>query len=316
MTDNKRRDFIRKGIMTTAGLGLFSTVPQIPSYGRSGGDMFFKISLAEWSLHKTLFAGELKNMDFPAKAKNDFGITAVEYVNQFFKDKAGDTSYLSELRSRCSDLGVTSVLIMVDGEGALAELDDKRRNEAVKNHYKWVDAAKFLGCHSIRVNAAGQGDYKDVQKAAIEGLGKLTEYGGKAGINIIVENHGGYSSNAEWLSKVMEKVGSDYCGALPDFGNFCIRATWENGQRNCLEEFDRYKGTEMLMPYAKGVSAKSYTFDEQGDEQMMDYRRLMKIVKDAGYTGHVGIEFEGSMPEDEGIMATKKLLERIGKELS
>jgi len=311
-----RRKFLKKSSLAAASLGMASVVPGKLVFSKGSADMFFKISLAEWSLHKTLFAGELTNMEFPGKAKNDFGITAVEFVNQFFKDKAEDTAYLSELKERCGDLGVTTVLIMIDGEGQLAELDKKKRKEAVENHYKWVEAAKFLGCHSIRVNAAGTGTYEEVQDAAIDGLGRLSEYGRKEGINVIVENHGGYSSNGNWLSTVMKEVNNPFCGTLPDFGNFCIKASYENGQRKCLEEFDRYEGTRILMPYAKGVSAKSYDFDAEGHETTMDYFKLMQIVKDAGYTGHVGIEFEGNMPEDEGIRATKKLLQMVGEKLS
>jgi len=316
MMNEKRRDFLKKGSLAVAGIGLYSVIPQISSFGKTTKDSFFKISLAEWSLHKTLRAGDLTNMDFPAKSKNDFGINAIEYVNQFFMDKAEDTSYLSELKQRCEDIGVTSVLIMIDGEGQLGDLDKKERKRAVENHYKWIDAAKYLGCHSIRVNAAGRGTYEEVQDAAIDGLGLLSKYGEKEGINVIVENHGSYSSDGNWLSTVMKKVNNPYCGTLPDFGNFCIKATFENRERKCLEEFDRYEGTKLLMPYAKGVSAKSYLFDENGHETTMDYFKLMRIVKDAGYTGHVGIEFEGSMPEDEGIMATKKLLEMVGEKLS
>ena len=312
MKRNTRRKFLK----TTAGLGLLSVTPMNLLFGADPADLFFKISLAEWSLHKTLFAGELTNMEFPGKAKNEFGISAVEFVNQFFKDKAQDTAYLTELKQRCGDLGVTCVLIMIDGEGQLADQDKKKREEAVENHYKWVDAAKFLGCHSIRVNAAGEGTYEEVQKAAVDGLGKLSDYGKKAGINVIVENHGGFSSNGNWLSGVMKEVNNPFCGTLPDFGNFCINASYENGQRKCLEEFNRYEGTKLLMPYAKGVSAKSYAFDQNGYETTMDYVKLLQIVKDAGYTGHVGIEFEGNMPEAEGIIATKKLLEMAGKKVS
>jgi sugar phosphate isomerase/epimerase len=317
MIDKKRRAFIKKGISATAGLGLFSTFPGISSFGTEQEDMFFKISLAEWSLNKPLFRGDLKNLDFPAKAKNDFGIDAVEYVNQFFKDKAEDTGYLSELKTRCGDLGVTNVLIMVDGEGSLGHQDKKKRKQAIENHYKWVDAAKFLGCHSIRVNASGNGSYEDVQMAAIKSLRKLSKYGEKAGIGIIVENHGEYSSNGDWLSTVMKEVDNPYCGTLPDFGNFCIKAKYENRERICLEEFDKYKGTELLMPYAKGVSAKTNVFDAEGNERNIDYYKIMKIVKDAGFTGYVGIEYEGpELSPEDGIRATKKLLEKVGKELS
>jgi sugar phosphate isomerase/epimerase len=315
--DGKRREFIKKGMLATAGVGLYSLFPGLPASGHPAGDMFFEISLAEWSLHKTLFNKELDNLDFPAAAKNDYGIEAVEYVNQFFKDKAEDTQYLNELKKRCNDNGVTSVLIMVDGEGQLGDLDKKKRKEAVEKHYKWVNAAKELGCHSIRVNAAGNGSYEEVQKAAVDGLGRLSEFGEKAGIGVIVENHGGYSSNGDWLSEVMKQVDNPFCGTLPDFGNFCIKRGRQDGKPVCLDEFDRYKGTALLMPYAKGVSAKSHVFDAEGNEVNTDYYKIMQIVKDAGYTGYVGVEYEGSeLSEPEGIMATKKLLEKVGKKLS
>jgi sugar phosphate isomerase/epimerase len=317
MIGGNRREFIKKGIAATAGLGLYVTVPGVPAFSKPGKDMFFKISLAEWSLHNTLFKKELDNLDFPATAKNDFGIDAVEYVNQFFKDKAEDATYLNELKKRCSDNGVTSVLIMVDGEGDLGDRNKKKRYEAVENHYKWVHAAKELGCHSIRVNAAGDGTYEEVQRAAIDGLGKLAEFGEKAGIHVIVENHGGFSSNGDWLSEVMNQVNNPYCGTLPDFGNFCIKRGRKDGKPVCLEEFDKYKGTELLMPHAKGVSAKSNVFDAEGNEVNIDYYKIMQIVKDAGYTGYVGVEYEGSeLSEPDGILATKKLLEKVGKKLS
>jgi sugar phosphate isomerase/epimerase len=275
----------------------------------NAGSMFFKISLAEWSLNKELFGGKMTNMDFPARAKNEFGISAVEYVNQFFKDKAKDQTYLSELKKRCEDLGVTSVLIMCDGEGGLGELDKKKRNTAVDNHKKWVDAAKFLGCHSIRVNAYGEGSREDVAKAATDGLRMLSEYAKGPGINVIVENHGGYSSDGGWLASVIKGTQMDNCGTLPDFGNFCLKR--ENDK--CAEWYDRYKGTQEMMPYAKGVSAKANDFDAQGNCVETDYAKMLKIVKDAGYTGHIGIEFEGDkLSEVEGIRATKALLERVG----
>jgi len=317
MNNKNRRAFIRKSLSASAGIGFFSAFPGISTFGKINGDMFFEISLAEWSLHRTLRKGDLDNLDFPATAKNDFGIHAVEYVNQFFKDKAEDTKYLSELKKRCSDIDVTSVLIMIDGEGNLGDLDSEKRKAAVEKHYKWIDAAKFLGCHSIRVNAAGNGSYEDVQKAAFDGLGQLSEYGQKEDIGVVVENHGGFSSNGDWLTGVMKEVNNPYCGTLPDFGNFCIKAKYENRQRICLDEFDKYKGMDLLMPYAKGVSAKSLVFDAEGNESNIDYLKIMGIVKDAGYTGYVGIEYEGSeLSEYDGIKATKKLLEKVGKELS
>jgi sugar phosphate isomerase/epimerase len=275
--------------------------------------LFFKISLAEWSLNKQLFAGKMTNMDFPAKAKNDFGINAVEYVNQFFKDKAKDQAYLKELKQRCDDLGVTSVLIMCDGEGGLGDTNTGKRTQAVENHKKWVEAAQFLGCHSIRVNAYGEGTREAVATAATDGLKKLSEFAKDFKINVIVENHGGYSSDGKWLSEVIANTKLDNCGTLPDFGNFCLVS--EKGE--CKESYDRYLGTREMMPYAKGVSAKAMEFDAAGNCVETDYTKMLQIVKEAGYTGHIGIEFEGdTLSEDEGIRATKTLLERTGAALS
>jgi sugar phosphate isomerase/epimerase len=290
-----------------------STVDSTALKTTQPANLFFKISLAEWSLHKTIFDGKLTNLDFPAKAKNDFGISAVEYVNQFFKDKAKDQAYLTDLKKRCDDLGVTSVLIMCDGEGELGDADSKKRKQAVENHYKWVEAAKFLGCHSIRVNAAGQGKAEEAAKTAADGLQQLSTFAKSAGMNVIVENHGGYSSNGQWLDGVIAATKMENCGTLPDFGNFCIKRAPESEGRKCLEEYDRYKGVQELMQYAKGVSAKTHEFDAQGNCVETDYSKMLTIVKAAGYTGHIGIEYEGEADnEDDGIRKTKALLERVG----
>ena len=308
----KRRTFLKKTAIYGAGMGALGSLSSLASTAAPGTAPFFKISLAQWSLHKTLFARKLDNLDFPAKAKNDFGIAAVEYVNQFFKDKATDKQYLGDLKTRAADHGVSNVLIMIDGEGYLGDTDQSKRKQAVEKHYKWVEAANFLGCHSIRVNAAGRGSAEAVAAAAVEGLGVLTEFAKDFNINIIVENHGGHSSNGSWLADVIAKVNMPSCGTLPDFGNFCIKRKG----LECVEAYDRYKGTEELMPYAKGVSAKTHEFDQNGNEKHTDFSKIMKIVKDSGYTGYVGIEYEGNkMSENDGILATKKLLERVGKTL-
>ncbi len=270
----------------------------------------FKISLAEWSLHRALRDPNknLTNLDFPRIAKREFGIDAVEYVNQFFMDKAKDEKYLAELKQRCEDEGVKSLLIMCDGEGRLGDANEKARTQAIENHYKWVDAAKFLGCHSIRVNAGSKGSYDEQQKLAADGLSRLSQYAKPHGLNVIVENHGGLSSNGAWLTGVIKMVDMQNCGTLPDFGNFRIG----NG-----EEYDRYKGVDELMPYAKAVSAKTHDFDEHGNEIHTDYERMMAIVLKHGYHGYVGIEYEGGkVGEMEGIQKSKELLERVAKKLA
>ena len=259
----------------------------------------------------------IDHMDFYDITKNKFGLSAVEYVNSFFFDKAGDKNYLNEMKMRADDLGIESLLIMCDNEGSLGDPDPIARTKAVKNHYKWADAAKLLGCHSIRVNAylteslhgtllgdySTTGSYENQINLAADGLRRLTEYGDTLGINTIVENHGGLSSNGQWLAAVMEKVDHPRVGTLPDFGNFRIQGE---------EWYDRYKGVEELMPYAKAVSAKSHDFDSQGNEINTDYYKMMNIVLDAGYSGYVGIEYEGSkLDEMAGIQATKDLLEKV-----
>jgi sugar phosphate isomerase/epimerase len=275
--------------------------------GTSSRGPMFEISLAEWSLHRTLRSGQLDNLGFPERARG-FGIDAVEYVNTFFQDKARDSGYLAELRRRCDAAGIQSVLIMCDGEGALGDPDQAKRRQAVVNHHRWVDAARALGCHSIRVNAQSAGSRDEQSKLAADGLRQLTEYGDLHDCNVIVENHGGLSSDGQWLSAVLRAVGHPRCGSLPDFGNFRISGA---------EEYDRYVGVGELMPFAKGVSAKSHDFGPDGNETHTDYRKMLRIVVvEHGYHGRIGIEYEGEqLNEDEGIRATKALLERVRAEL-
>jgi len=262
----------------------------------------FEISLAEWSLHRTLRKGDLTNLDFPKKAKS-LGIHAVEYVNSFFKDKATDAKYLAELNKRCEGEGVKSLLIMCDGEGALGDQDKERRGQAVENHHKWVTAAKTLGCHSIRVNAKSQGSYEEQQQRAADGLRRLCEFADTHGIYVIVENHGGLSSNGKWLSETLKMVDHPRVGSLPDFGNFNLGRG---------KQYDRYQGVDELMPFAQGVSAKSHAFNALGSERHTDYDRMLDIVvKKHGWRGHIGVEFEGGGSEDVGIKKTKALLERV-----
>ncbi|PUZ19388.1 xylose isomerase [Chitinophaga costaii] len=279
-------------------------------------DLFFKISLAEWSFHKALFSGKMNHLDFPLRAAKEFDIHAVEYVNQFFKDKATDKAYLANLKQRCTDNDVRSVLIMCDGEGELGHSDDKLRKQAVENHYKWVEAAAYLGCHAIRVNAGREGDPAVVAAASVEGLQQLAAFAKPHNIQVIVENHGGISSNGAWLAGVLKQVPNG--GSLPDFGNFCLkRGTPVNGHETCEEEYDRYKGVTELMPYAAGVSAKTYDFDAAGNCTETDYLKMMGIVKAAGYHGYVGVEYEGTQfTEEEGIRKTKDLLLKVGAALS
>jgi sugar phosphate isomerase/epimerase len=292
-----RRQFLAHGSAAIAALaGLPALARPLAAHRRV--PRLFKISLAQWSLHRTIRRGELDHLDFARVAREEFGLAAIEYVNSFFKDKARDAAYLAEMNRRAADHDVYQHLIMCDGEGNLGDPDDARRTTAVENHYRWVEAARTLGCATIRVNAASQGSREEQARLAADGLRRLTEFAATHEINVIVENHGGLSSHGDWLAQVMRLVDHPRCGTLPDFGNFY--------------EYDRYQGTADLMPWAKAVSAKTHDFDDDGNETTKDYPRLMRIVRDFGYRSWVGIEYEGNrLPEREGIARTRDLLVRV-----
>ncbi len=306
-----RRNFIKQSLMGAGALMITPTFAEIKASG-------LEISLAEWSLHRALEAGKVDHLDFPSIARNQFGIGAVEYVNGFFggkkmnfKEAAKDKTYLTELLKRSKDAGVINHLIMVDNEGSLALPNDKERLPAVENHKKWIEAAKFLGCKTVRVNLHGEGKSDEKKIASIDSLSRLGEFAKPMDINVVVENHGSDSSNGVWMAEVMKKVNKSNVGTLPDFGNFCITHPWGTTQDGCDDQYDIYKGVKELLPFAKGVSAKSYDFDNNGEQPKMDYKRLLDIVKASGFKGYIGVEFEGNtQPEEEGIRKTKALLEK------
>jgi sugar phosphate isomerase/epimerase len=277
-----------------------------------------KLSLAQWSLHRALEAGTVDHLDFPGIAKSTYGIDAVEYVNGFFggkkmnfKDAATNTNYLAELLARSRDAGVVNHLIMVDNEGLLALPDDSKRLTAVNDHKKWIDAAKVLGCKTVRVNLHGEGKSSDKLTASVDSLSLLGEYARPMNINVVVENHGSNSSNGTWIAKVMKAVNKPNVGTLPDFGNFCMSHPWGSTQEGCEKAYDRYKGVEETLPFAKGVSAKTYDFDANGEQPLIDYKKLLDIVKKSGFNGYIGVEFEGnSQSEDSGIRNTIALIKR------
>jgi len=292
-----RRQFIGKCAKTTAGIGAALAAPGLAAEA-AGRIRDYKISLAGWSLHRRHFAGKMPLIDFPKVARQEFGIEAIELVNTFFPSPT--YSFLRDLNRRAAGENVKILLIMCDAEGDMAHTDEKERLQAVLNHHKWVDIAAVLGCHSIRCNS-GRGKARDEQaiKRCADSFARLVEYAAPKKINVIIENHGGLSSDPDSLIKVMKIVNSPYFGTLPDFGNF-------------PKEVDKYDAVRRMMPYAKAVSAKCYDFDAEGNETTIDFRKMMKIVTDAGYHGYVGIEYEGNrLSEAEGILAAKKLLERL-----
>lgn len=340
--NQSRREFLNQLGLTAAGLSLSSVLPTQTFADMTAKKFSFELSLAEFSFFPDIMGGKMTNLDFPARTKNDFGINVLEYVSMFFNNKHTDQAYLKELKQRTDDLGMKNNLIMVDGAN-IADLDAAKRQKAVESHFAWVDAAKFLGCTAIRVNLGdtskaitGTPDdpAEEAAKTAADGYHTLLEYAAKQHMNVIVENHFGNSTDIDWLVGVMKAVNMPNAGLLPDFGNFCRQRSKPEtndikGIMNtkCIQEYDRYEGVKKMMPYAKGISAKTHKFDASGNETETDFRRMFKIIKDAGFKGYVGIEYEGGvmnaynptggyLPVADGIKATKTLLERVRTELA
>jgi sugar phosphate isomerase/epimerase len=324
-----RRDFIKKAAIGAAGVGLAATIPEYLFAG-ADGDLFFRFAISQFSFASEFWTKQLDPLDFAAKSR-ELGISGLDYCSMFFADKAKDQQFLNELKKRANDNGSYNLRIMIDGEGVLGDLNETIRLKAVENHYKWIDAAATLGCPMIRVNVEGDGDPGAVASAPVDSLGRLIAYGGKQHIDVIVENHVGISCNAGWLAGVMKQVNSTHCGTLADFGNFCINRTKPETQdiagymkTKCLEEYDRYKGIEELMPYAKGVHIKSHLFDAAGDDVETDFYRMFRIIKKSGFSGWASVEYEGGLfkmytkdskylDDYAGVMATKKLAEKAAR---
>jgi len=300
----KRRDFNHTVALGTLGLA-FSN-PQIARK---------KISLAQWSLHRAIKINQtLSPFDFSLKAR-EMGFDAVEYVSSLYWNVLKTKpikKVTNTLLNNSKDHGIKNLLIMVDGEGDLASNSKNKRQKSVDNHKKWIEMAYDLGCHSIRVNLNGEKSKNKWIEYSSESLTQLCLISRKDKINIIVENHGGLSSNASYLANVMKNVNLDNCGTLPDFGNFCIeKIDPENYFSQCINEYDKYQGMTQLMPYAKAVSAKSYDFDSNGEESTIDFKRIIDITKEFNYDGYYGVEFEGlNLGENDGVIKTKKLLEK------
>ena len=296
----KRRTFLKIGVGTASGLSMFPLSIIITSRGDQHEQLPFKISLAEWSLNRTLRAGKMTNLDFPRVAKQDFGIDCIEFVDQFFADKATEMDYLNELKKRAQGEGVKMGLIMIDTTGDLGAASKENRDKAVEKTFAWIDAAQHLGCSTVRINARGPQNAEELRSHMVESCTRLADHAAERNINVAIENHGGLSSNPEWLVSVMQAVNKPNFGTLPDFGNFS-------------SEVNRYDAVEMFMPYAKAVSAKSMRFTPEGLVEETDYFRMMRIVRDGGYRGYVGIESSPGKQEAEAeaIRKTRDLLIKI-----
>ncbi len=310
MQKNSRRIFIKKTAIATAAISM----PSLYSFGNKTDNNMPKISLAQWSLNRAFFDKTLDPVNFASIAKNDYNISAIEYVNQFYAENAANEKFWAEMTTRASDAGVESLIMMVDEEEKLGDSNADKRMKAVEDHYKWINAAKILGCHSIRVNAFGAGSPDELEASLVDGLGKLTEYAAKEKVHVILENHGLHTSNASFMTGIIKAVDNPYLGTLPDFGNWCLNEEWGSTQttKNCTNIYPPEEGIAEFLPFAKGVSAKSYAFDAEGFDTVIDYPKLLQLVKNSSFDGHIGIEFEGeNMSEPEGIKATKALIEEV-----
>ena len=321
----ERRTFIRNGFTLSLGAASFGTAlaHNVLTDFSANSTPFFKLSLAQWSLHNAIWKRQLDPYDFTAKAK-ELGFEGVEFVNQLYPDvmKAKDKTaalkqFITKLNTAAKTEGVENVLIMIDGEGDLAVPSISERNQAIENHKAWVETAAAMGCHSIRINLFGERDEIAWKAQAAESMRKLGEFAAPYKINIIVENHGYLSSNAALVMEMLAEVNLPNCGTLPDFGNFCLeREAGKRWDAACIREYDRYQGVKELLPKAFAVSAKSHDFDQAGIETHTDFKRMLQLVKDAGYTGFIGVEYEGQqLDEISGILATKELLLKQAKQL-
>ena len=315
----QRRSFLQKAAWSAAALSTTS----VPAHGFNSLENTndkrldgLKLSLAQWSLHRQFFNGNLHPDNFASIAINTYDINAVEYVNQFYTESGEDEKYWIGMKERAENAGVKSLLIMVDDEGDLGLSNDKERKKSVENHFKWVNAAKILGCHSIRVNAFGEPAKDAFRTAIVESMGQLSDYAARENINIIIENHGLFSSDGKLIAEIISQVNKPNVGTFPDFGNWCLSAKWGSTQGDCNEAYDRYQGVSEFLPFAKAVSAKSYNFNDKGEDIKIDYYKMLQIVKNSGYNGHIGIEYEGEiLSEHKGILATKALIEKVWRSL-
>ncbi len=310
-----RRTFLKKTTLAFAAISM----PTFYTYGNKSEINMPHISLAQWSLNRAFFSKTLDPINFASIAKNNYGISAVEYVNQFYVDYASDEKFWNQMAKRATDSEVQSLIMMVDEKEKLGDSNANTRKTAIESHYKWVNAAKILGCHSIRVNAFGDGGLDELEASLVDSLSILTEYAAKEKVHVILENHGLHTSNADFMTGLIKAVNNPYLGTLPDFGNWCLNAEWGSTQKtkNCTNVYPPEEGIAKFLPYAKGVSAKSYSFDADGFDLVIDYPKLLQLVKDADFNGHIGIEFEGeNMSEPEGIKMTKALIENVWESLN
>jgi L-ribulose-5-phosphate 3-epimerase len=287
-----RREFLGASV----AVGVASSLGVVPAKGAAGSGGPKRptkddISLAQWALVQEIRDGKWKNSEFPRIAREDFDINGIEFVSTLFE--LPTFSYLNRLRRNAEKYKVTMVLIMVDDEGETCDPSRETRIQIAINHRKWVDIAKYLGCHSIRTNCRGPRNAPKEQALewAADTYNRLLEYAAPAGIGIVIENHGGLSNDSDWMISLFKKVDNPFFGSYPDW-------------REPGTEFDNYGYLQKMLPYARGTSYRNQPTEEQT-------ARLIKLCHDSGYVGWYGIESSGR----EQIKLGKKMLEKylLGK---
>lgn len=300
----------RRHALRTIALSTGVAAPILSSCSKESGDEtvsidepWLKLAVQQYSFNKELRSGALAIPDYPKTVVEGTGIKALEYFNGHMEEQAGKVAFFKDLRQRTDDLGAVNTMMLCRSKEALDSPDAAERAAAIEGYRPWLEAMKILGGSCIRVDVRSNGDAEEQKAHAIAGLKALTAVAeSEYELGIVVENHGGHSSNGAWVAEVMKGVAMENCGTLPDFQNF--------------KEYDPYLGVEEMMPWAKIVCAKSKAFDAEGNEINVDFRRMLKIVKEGGFSGYIGIEFEGhDVPPVEGINLTKALIERVMEEM-
>ena len=331
--DHKRRNFIQTTIAASLGIPLMGSNLISDSLLN---DQNIKISLQCYSFASSLFTKKMNIIDFPKIVREDFNIDAAEYWNRPMVEKRRDSNFIRELNKRTNDYGLENTFMLVDlinfqtGESkSLCSRDKIERNFAIEEHKEWIEFSKAIGCKGIRVNLWSDNMTRsEVKSISQDSLGELLEFSNKINMSIVIENHGGYTSDAKWLIDLIKSINHPKLGTLPDFGtrNFCIKRApkTESGifGSQCVDQYDKYKGVKEMLPYAKGISAKSHTFNNDGEEMSTDYKKMINLIKASGFNDYIAIEYEGAimalyakgnskfLSSHEGILATKKLIEK------
>jgi len=334
-----RREFIENSIKSSIGLSLAATLPSslfLYSCKPEKKEFNLKISLQVYSFAPLMMAGKFDLKDFPEMVRNTYQLDGAEYWSIAFTGRENNEAFLKELKQKSDDNGVNNTIILVDDINiltmesgpSLASLSSEERSRAIDFHKIWVDTAAKIDCHSIRINLkSNDGTAEEVQEVCSESISKLIEYSSQSNISVVLENHGGLTGNGKWLSGLIKNINNEFVGSLPDFGDFNFCQTrgdlnFANVDRECEMKYDKYLGVEELIPYAKGISAKSHDFDKNGSETKTDYKRMMEIIKNSDFSGYISIEYEGAMlsmllnrdsylSSHDGILATKSLLEKL-----